>query len=290
MEERDASACMPSAGPQWEQSAVMMFRTRHERLTSSSGRRFAVGAISTTLFIGLWYSVTEVTQLVPPLFLPPPDAVFDRLAQFSTSPYQGHTFGGHLLASVAIVLTGWLVGAVIGVPVGVAMGAFRTFSLVVRPVFNLIRPIPPIAWIPLAILWFGLGDGARVYVVTLAAVVPWILNSYEAVSGTDRVLIYASRSLGAGTWRTLWTVVLPTSMPTVVTGARLALGNAWMTVVAAELLGATAGLGYVALNTRSTLDVDIMMAAMLLIGLVGVVLSEGIRIAEKRMSRWSVTT
>ncbi|WP_051133417.1 ABC transporter permease [Nocardia paucivorans] len=268
----------------------MTFPTRQERLTGSAGGRFAIGAISTVLFVGLWYLVTEVTQLVPPLFLPPPDAVFDRLVQFLTSPYQGNTFGGHLLASVGIVVTGWLVGAVIGIPVGIAMGAFRTFELIARPIFNVIRPIPPIAWIPLAILWFGLGDLARVYVVTLAAVVPWILNSYEAVSGTDRVLIHASHTLGAGTWRTLWAVVLPTSMPTVVTGARLALGNAWMTVVAAELLGATEGLGYVALNARSTLDIDIMVAAMLLIGLVGVVLSEGIRIAEKRLIRWSVTT
>ena len=264
--------------------------SRHNRLTSSAGKRFAIGLVSTAVFLALWYLITEVTRLVPELFLPSPDAVFDRLVQFSMSPYQGSTFGGHLLTSVGIVLIGWLVGAVIGVPLGIAMGAFHRFELIVRPVFDIIRPIPPIAWIPLAILWFGLGDGARVFVVTLAATVPWILNSYAAVAGTDRVLIQASRSLGASTWRTLWTVVLPTSMPTVVTGARLALGNAWMTVVAAELLGATAGLGYVALNARSTLDVDIMMAAMLLIGLVGVVLSEGIRLAEKRMLRWSVTT
>lgn len=262
---------------------------RRNRLANSTGRKLAIGTASSILFIALWYLATEVTQLVPPLFLPSPVAVLDRLAQFVASPYQGNTFGEHLLASVTIVLIGWLVGALIGVPLGVAMGASRRFALIGSPVFNLIRPIPPVAWIPLAVLWFGLGTTARVYVVTLAAAVPWVLNSHAAVVGIDRTLVHASRSLGGGSWRTLLEVVLPTSVPTLVTGARLALGNAWMTVVAAELLGATEGLGYVALNARSTLDVDIMLAAMLLIGLVGVALSEGIRLVEQRLRRWSVT-
>jgi ABC-type nitrate/sulfonate/bicarbonate transport system permease component len=254
----------------------------------NSPQKLAIGTGSTLLFIALWYLATEVTQIVPPLFLPSPLAVADRLVQYLAQPYQGSTLLAHLAASVTVVLTGWLAGALIGLPLGVAMGASRRVALVANPVFGLIRPIPPVAWIPLAILWFGLGTGARVYVVTLAAAVPWVLNSQAAVAGVEGTLVKASRTLGAGTWRTLLEVVLPTSLPTLVTGARLALGNAWMTVVAAELLGATEGLGYVAINARSTLDVDIMLVAMLLIGLVGVVLSEGIRLAEKRLAKGSV--
>lgn len=247
-------------------------------------KRLAIGAAATLVLLALWYLATDVTQIVPPLFLPSPVAVGDRLVQYLLQPYQGDTLPVHLLASVTVVLVGWLAGALIGVPLGVAMGVSRTFARIANPVFGLIRPIPPVAWIPLAILWFGLGAGARVYVVTLAATVPWVLNAQAAVSGVDTTLVRASRTLGAGTVRTLLEVVLPTSLPTLVTGARLALGNAWMTVVAAELLGATEGLGYIALNARSTLDVDIMLTAMLLIGLVGVVLSEGIRLVEKRLS------
>ena len=206
--------------------------------------------------------------------------------QFWNEPYQGQTFPGHILASVRIVLVGWVVAGLIGLPLGVLMGWNDRIRQAVSPVFNLLRPIPPIAWIPLTILWFGLGDQARIFVVFVSAIVPWVLNSYEAIAGLDKLLVRAARTLGASGRRTLLEIALPASVPTLVAGARIALGNAWMTVVAAELLGATQGLGFVALNARQTLDADIMLAAMLLIGILGVIFSEGLRIAEKSLSRW----
>lgn len=249
-------------------------------------RATSIGAASTVALIGVWYLCTDVLGLVSPLFLPSPVAVIERLVEFTQRDYQGATLIGHLFASLRIVAISWFVAGLIGLPIGVAMGWSRRVRTVVSPIFELIRPIPPIAWIPLAILWFGLGTEARVFVVTISAIVPWVLNSYEAVAGVDKLLAKASRSLGAPSRRTLVEVVLPAAVPTLVGGARIALGNAWMTVVAAELLGATAGLGFVALNARSTMDPDIMLVAMLLIGLLGVVFSEGLRLVEKRLSGW----
>lgn len=251
-----------------------------------NAKRIAIGATSTAGFLAVWIAVTDWTGLVSPLFLPSPIAVVERIVQFSNEPYQGATLGGHILASVTIVLLGWLVAGLIGLPLGILMGWNERVRQVVSPVFNLLRPIPPIAWIPLAILWLGLGDPARMFVVIVSAIVPWVLNSYEAIAGLDKLLLRAGRTLGAKPLRVLAEIAVPTSVPTLLGGARIALGNAWMTIVAAELLGASRGLGFVALNARQTLDADIMIAAMVLIGLLGVAFSEILRYFERRMSRW----
>ncbi|WP_430591860.1 ABC transporter permease [Humidisolicoccus flavus] len=261
--------------------------TTWKRQTAAKNlRSVGIGAAATGGLLVAWLFFTEWTNIVSPLFLPSPAAVLERIIQFSGEPYQGETFGGHILASVRVVLFGWIVAGLIGLPLGILMGWNERVRQVVSPVFNLLRPIPPIAWIPLAILWFGLGDEARVFVVIVSAVVPWVLNSYEAIAGLDKLLLRAGRTLGASNMRTLMEIAIPTSVPTLVGGARIALGNAWMTIVAAELLGATRGLGFVALNARQTLDADIMVAAMVLIGLLGVLFSEILRFVENRLSRW----
>jgi ABC-type nitrate/sulfonate/bicarbonate transport system permease component len=168
------------------------------------------------------------------------------------------------------------------------MGWNRWIRAAVNPIFQVLRPIPPIAWIPLAILWFGLGDSARIYVVWLAAVVPWILNSFEAVRSVDSILISAARMLGAGQRTILTDIVAPSAVPVLVAGARISLGNAWTTLIAAELLAASAGLGFVALNARRTLDSDIMLVAMFTIGILGVIFTGLLYLLERAVSRGRV--
>jgi len=249
-----------------------------------------VGTVSTGAIIALWYIATAVTESISPLFLPSPTEVVGRFVKYLTTPYYGETIGGHVLASVKVVVLGWAVGGLIGLPVGVMMGWSPRLRTIVGPLFAMIRPIPPIAWIPLAILWFGLGTSARVFVVALSALVPWLLNSYEAVASVDKVLIRASRVLGASGTRTLTEVVLPTSVATLTTGARIALSNAWMTLVAAELLGATAGLGFVALNAAENLESAVLLMAMLLIGILGVLFSGCLGLVERHFSKWRAET
>ncbi len=275
----------PNATSQGRSTVATNVAWRRQNLRKNA-KMFAIGTGSTVGFVVLWIALTDWTRTISPLFLPSPIAVLERIIQFSAEPYQGTTFGGHILASVQIVLLGWLIAGLIGLPMGILMGWNERVRQIISPVFNLLRPIPPIAWIPLAILWFGLGDPARIFVVIVSAVVPWVLNSYEAIAGLDKLLLRAGRTLGASPLRTLGEIAIPTSVPTLLGGARIALGNAWMTIVAAELLGATRGLGFVALNARQTLDADIMVAAMVLIGLLGVAFSEILRFFERRLSRW----
>lgn len=257
-------------------------RQMWRRRATASG----IGGVAVALMLLSWHLATNVFGWFLPLFVPSPTAVAERFVQFWNEPYQGGTLLQHAAASLKVVMLGWLAGGVVGLPLGVLMGWNERVRQAVAPVFGLLRPIPPIAWIPLAILWFGLGDTARMFVVFVSAVVPWVLNSYEAVAGVDRLLVRAGSTLGAGSPRLLAEIVLPASVPILLGGARIALGNAWMTVVAAELLGATEGLGYVTLSARQTLDSDIMLVAMLIIGLLGVLFSEGLRLVERRMSHW----
>ena len=225
------------------------------------------------VIVAIWAWATRPGGPIVPLFLPPPTDVVDAAVRLTTEPYLGDTLFGHSLASLVTVLMGWFAAGIIGLPLGIWVAWSKRARWTVYPVFQLLRPIPPIAWIPLALMWFGIGDVSRVFVVFVAAVVPWTLNSIQAVESIDPILVRAARVLGATQTRILGGVVIPTATPTLLAGAQIALGNAWTTVIAAELLGASNGLGYIALNSSRTLDTDILLVSMLTIGVIGAALS-----------------
>ena len=173
------------------------------------------------------------------------------------------------------------------------MGIFMVWSTrfrnLVYPTFQMLRSISPIAWIPLAIIWLGIDSSARIFIVFLSAVVPWVINSMEAVRSVDPLLVRAAKTLGARR-RILLEVVLPAGLPTLLAGARIALGNAWTAVIAAELLAATAGLGFVALNSSRALDTPTMLAAMVVIGLLGMAFSWLLLKLARVLAPWAKTS
>ena len=202
-------------------------------------------------------------------------------------PYLGSTLGRHIGASLQIVIGGWLLAGLVGLPLGIAMGWWKKARWIAFPIFQILRPVPPLAWIPLAILWLGIGDSARIFVVFIAAIVPWVMNSMQAVYSIDGILVSAALTLGASDRQILTRVVCRTALPTLVAGARIALGNAWTTLVAAELLAATAGLGYVALHASRTLEMGILLVAMLIIGLLGALFSVGMQLLTRWVAPWA---
>lgn len=249
-----------------------------------------VSLFASAAVIALWAFVTGPDGSISPLMLPPPQAVVEAFTGMLTEPYLGNTLLGHAMVSLTIVLGGWLAGGVVGVPLGIAIGWWRRVRWLAFPIFQLLRPVPPLAWIPLAIVWLGIGDVARIFVVFLAALIPWVMNSIEAVHSVDPLLVRAARTLGASDSLILRQVVVRTALPTIVAGARIALGNAWMTLIAAELLAASAGLGYVTLNSSKTLDTDIMVVAMLVIGVLGALFSFGMRGLLQVVAPWARKT
>lgn len=260
-------------------------RTGHANLR----RRVIIGTITLVVLLAIWYLVTAQWHLISALSLPDPVSILNRFVSLNSTPYLGETIWGHAWASIQVVLVGWAVAGLIGVPMGIFMVWSRKFRNLVYPTFQMLRSISPIAWIPLAIVWLGIDSSARIYIVFLSAVVPWVINSMEAVRSVDPLLIHAARTLG-GRRRILIEIVLPAGLPTLLAGARIALGNAWTAVIAAELLAATAGLGFVALNSGRALDMPTMLAAMALIGVLGVAFSFTLLYLARILAPWAKTS
>jgi NitT/TauT family transport system permease protein len=198
----------------------------------------------------------------------------------------GATLGQHFQASLLLALTGYFSAVVIGVPLGLLMGWYKRLDEIVRPIFELIRPIPPIAWIPLAILWFGIGLTAKAYIIWLSAFVPSVINSYFGIKLTEPVLINVVRTFGASKWESFLKVGVPAALPMVFTGLRLSLSSAWMTLVAAELLAATEGLGYMIQMGRTLARPDIIIVGMLTIGFTGAAMAFALEKLESKMAPW----
>jgi ABC-type nitrate/sulfonate/bicarbonate transport system permease component len=234
----------------------------------------------------VWYVATEGFSWVQPLNLPGPGSVADRIVTLTVSPYLGLTIWGHALASIKVVMIAWAIAGLLGVPVGIAMAWSIKVRRLVYPIFQLLRPVSPIAWIPLGITWFGIGVPARVFIDFIAAVVPWVVSAMSSVEAVDVRMVQASRNLGASSIETLRRVVLPSGLPTLLGGARIALGNAWTAVIAAELLGASEGLGFVALNAGRTLDSTTTVAAMVVIGIIGVCFSIILTRVARSLTPW----
>src|SRR6267378_2385348 len=229
-------------------------------------RKFWVPACAGTTLAAWW--LLTATQVIPPERFASPDEVWAALRQVALTGYADARLHEHILHSSKLVLMGFAVAIATGVPLGLAMGWSRRIEALANPAFLLIRPIPPLAWIPLAIVWLGLGDAAKVLVIWFAAFVPSVINSYAGVRSLERHVIEAARMLGATRSMMLREVLVPGAAPMIFTGLRLSLQACWTTLVAGELIGAAAGLGRVL--AQGALD---LFPAMILVGMVFVALA-----------------
>jgi NitT/TauT family transport system permease protein/taurine transport system permease protein len=193
----------------------------------------------------------------------------------------------HLLDSIRREAVAFAYSAV-AIPLGIAMGWWRTVYNQVSPIMEILRPIPPLAWIPLSILWFGLGDEQNEFIIFLGIFFPILVNTIVGVKNIDPSLIRASRSLGASQFKILTRVVLQGAMPQIITGIRIGLGVGWMALVAAELVGANSGLGFLINDARSMLRTDIIIVGMLTIGIIGLLIDVAIRVVGRRLLPWSL--
>jgi ABC-type nitrate/sulfonate/bicarbonate transport system permease component len=193
----------------------------------------------------------------------------------------------HLVASLKREATAFVFASA-AVPIGVAMGWWRRAYNQMNPIIELLRPIPPLAWIPLSILWFGLGDEQNEFIIFLGMFFPILINTIVGVRNIEPNLVRAARSLGASERRVLIRIVLKGALPQIVTGIRVALGFGWMALVAAELVGANSGLGFLINDARSMLRTDIITVGMLTIGIVGLAIDATIRALTRRALPWSL--
>jgi len=253
--------------------------------------RILKGLLAIALVLFAWWLVTDVRQLFSPLVLPSPVSVaqaawqllFDpALHVFSGGIYNGSLLG-HALISTGRVMLGFAAGVVVAVPLGLLIARNRTVEPYVDPILQILRPIPPIAWTPLAILWFGIGLESIVFLIFLGAFWPMLLNTISGIREVPPILGRAAASLGASRRQVLFTVVLPAATPFLFTGLRLSFGSAWITIVAAELIAASEGLGYLIMNARRILAAPDIVVGMLTIGLLGLTFDRIFRSLEQRL-------
>ncbi|MBS6396629.1 MAG: ABC transporter permease [Clostridiales bacterium] len=189
-------------------------------------------------------------------------------------------------SSLEIALCGFGLAIVIGIPLGWLMGWYRGFDSFMRPIFEIIRPIPPVSWIPLTIVWLGIGLKAKAFIVFFAAFVPCLINSYTGIRQTKEVLKNVGKTCGASYFTIFWKVGIPSSMTMTFAGIKVAIGNAWATLVAAEMLAASSGLGYMILMGRSYGRVDLVILGIVVIGALGVLIAALINLLENAVLGW----
>jgi ABC-type nitrate/sulfonate/bicarbonate transport system permease component len=227
--------------------------------------------ICIVLLLGLWELVCA-SGLVNPVRIPPPHRIVLALVELLYRGLPaGHLLYRHCLESLMRVGCGFLAALVIGLPLGLALGRSERMRTLCTPVIELLRPIPPLAWIPLAILWFGIGLKSAAFIIFLGCLFPIVLNTVSGVLTVDRTLIDAARVCGADDRRIFTHVLLPAAWPSVCTGMRIGLGIGWMTLVAAEFTGVKSGygLGYMIMTARDIQRPDFVLAGMAVIGVVG---------------------
>lgn len=242
-------------------------------------RHFGLLAV---LMAAWWFVSAEVLDQSSRVLLPPPQAIVKAAWELTRS---GELWT-HLHDSLQREIVAFL-WACVAIPIGIAMGWWRAVEDQFDPVIEMLRPVPPLAWIPLSILWFGIGDTQNEFIIFLGCFFPILVNTVAAVKGVEPGLVRAARCLGAGTWQVLWRVVLRAALPQIVTGVRVGLGVGWMALVAAELVGANSGLGFLINDSRSILRTDYVIVGMAAIGVVGFLIDQAIRDIVRRLMPWS---
>lgn len=255
---------------------------------SAATGRFALSVASITVALGVW-SAVAASGMLPKLLLPSPWDVCQALIHNIFAPFAGATLQQHLFASLGRFLSGFVLAVAVGVPVGLLMGWFAPFRYAVAPFFEAFRFIAPLAWVPFAALWFGTGIGGPILIVFSGAFAACVVNTYRGARLTDETIIEACRTMGAGSFRLIVDVLLPSALPSILAGVRVAAALGWQSLIGAELIVASSGVGYLIVQGQGSVETPIVMAGMATIGVVGLIIDLGLRVIDARVGRnWRI--
>jgi ABC-type nitrate/sulfonate/bicarbonate transport system permease component len=250
------------------------------------GRPILDAAVPLLLFAAVWEATVRIAGLPPKLF-PPVEAVLARAGRLAASGILWR----HAGATLGRLLLGFALAAAIGVAVGLGMGRSRRIERFCLPLLSFLMPIPALAWVPLFILWFGLGDIPTILLVAFAAAMPIASNVWTGVRGVKEIWIRAATIMGVSERDLFRKVVLPGAMPAVLAGLRIGMGRAWPAVVAGEMIAATrSGLGWMIFASREFLNTDVMFVGIGVVGLVGLLLERAVlqRVEDRTLARWGM--
>ena len=226
-----------------------------------------------------WYLITGGLHLVEPYVLPSPIDVLNSAINIIESG----KLVKNTIDTLFKVFSGLILASVVAIPLGILLGWYQTLEDLASFVISILRPIPPVAWIPFSILWFGIGTIPAVFIIFMGCVFPILVYTLDGVKRTDKVLIESAQTLGANDWHVLRKVILPSTVPYIVSGLKVGVGIALMCTISAEMIGSSSGLGYMILTATNLFDTGTTVVGMLVIGLIGLVLDYVFGLAQKRI-------
>jgi NitT/TauT family transport system permease protein/sulfonate transport system permease protein len=263
-----------------------MTKTHHFRDTISSiiKLRYPLYILS---LIGIWFTWDIAAQVIGnSSFLPGPSEVTKQLGVLMSRTMAGKTLYGHLWASISRVLIGWGLAVVVAVPLGIFMGLNKYVNAIVKPVFDLLKPMPPISWISLSILWFGMGEESKIFIIAIGSFVPCILNAYNGIRLIDPALYDVARTLGANRRQETIEVGFYASIPAIFAGLQISLSIAWSCVLAAELVGARSGMGFIIILGMNQSKPAMILGGMVVIAITAWLISVIMSLLERWICPW----
>ncbi|MCH7776573.1 MAG: ABC transporter permease subunit [Gemmatimonadetes bacterium] len=272
-----------------------------------TGKSTLISLVTIAVILGAWWLVTEL-ELIRALFLPSPGLVFSKFLKISCYDHYKESFlvflglraevvaecvgfsenalHQHILWSLYRVFSAFFLAVVTAIPIGVAMGMNRIARGVFDPPIEFYRPIPPLAYLPLTIIWFGIGDFAKIFLIYLACFAPLAISARAGVKSCSIEQIHAAYSMGASRNQVIWHVVLKAALPEILTGLRISIAFGWTTLVAAEMVAAKAGIGVMVLNAARFLATDIVFLGIVVIGLTAFIFDGLMRQLERLLVPW----
>ncbi|MFC3181999.1 ABC transporter permease subunit [Cypionkella sinensis] len=243
----------------------------------------SVGSIAVFFFV--WWLVTYMGW-VKPLFVPSPAAIVSKFVAIWNDGYTGTPFLEHVWISTVRVFGAFLLACVIGLPLGLAMGMSPMMRGIFDPPIEFYRPIPPLAYLPLMIIWFGIGETSKVLLIFLSVFAPVVLGARSGVKSAAIEQIHAAYSFGATRWQVMRHVIMPSAMPEILTAMRIGIGFGWTTLVAAEMVAATKGLGYMVLSASQFLQTPVVIMGIFVIAIIAFAFDLFMRFVERRLVPW----
>ena len=244
-----------------------------------------ISAITVVVIIAAWTLITSL-GFIDALYLPSPLAVVQKFWDVSINGYADATLWQHFFASISRIFIAVTIATIIAIPVGLAIGINPVARAIFDPLIEFYRPVPPLAYLPLIVIWFGIGEFSKILLIYLAVFAPIVVSTAAGVRHLDPIRVRVAQSLGATRWQIIRHIVLPSALPDILTGIRIGLGAGWSTLVAAELVAATQGIGFMIQSASQFLVTDLVIAGILLIALVAYAIEIGLRILQKRLAPW----
>jgi ABC-type nitrate/sulfonate/bicarbonate transport system permease component len=255
-------------------------------LSKAFKNRYFLYALSIFCFLMIWHWAAVTSKYSN--YMPTPAHVFRELVRIAQERLAGKDLWGHLWSSIHRVLIGFAIGSGIGVPLGLSMALNRYTNALVKPVFDLFKPMPPISWISLSILWFGIGEESKVFIIAIGAFVPALINSFNGIRLVDPALYDAIRMLGANRWQQMMEVTLPAGFPALFAGLQIALSVAWSCVLAAELVSARSGMGFIIVLGMTMSNPAMIVSGMIVIAITAYLITVVLSKFEKVVCPWKI--